>query len=50
MTQSVDLDADMGEGFGPLRVGDDAALPDIVTSESARIPVFPIFRALVAGV
>ena len=32
MRQSVDLNADMGEGFGPWRLGDDAALLDIVTS------------------
>ncbi|MDI3335693.1 5-oxoprolinase subunit PxpA [Defluviimonas aestuarii] len=32
MTQSVDLNADMGEGFGPWCMGDDAALLDIVTS------------------
>lgn len=32
MTLSVDLNADMGEGFGPWRMGDDAALLDIVTS------------------
>ena len=30
--QSVDLNSDMGEGFGPWRMGDDAALLDIVTS------------------
>lgn len=28
----VDLNADMGEGFGPWRMGDDAALLDTVTS------------------
>jgi UPF0271 protein len=28
----VDLNADMGESFGPWRMGDDAALLDIVTS------------------
>lgn len=28
----VDLNADMGEGFGPWKMGDDAALLDIVTS------------------
>ncbi|PZX16571.1 UPF0271 protein [Palleronia aestuarii] len=28
----VDLNSDMGEGFGPWRMGDDAALLDIVTS------------------
>lgn len=28
----VDLNADMGEGFGPWRMGDDPALLDIVTS------------------
>ncbi|MDH5798161.1 MAG: LamB/YcsF family protein [Paracoccaceae bacterium] len=32
MTRSVDLNSDMGEGFGPWRMGDDAALLDIVTS------------------
>jgi UPF0271 protein len=28
----VDLNCDMGEGFGPWRMGDDAAMLDIVTS------------------
>ncbi|CAO4182370.1 LamB/YcsF family protein [Methylorubrum extorquens] len=28
----IDLNADLGEGFGPWRMGDDAALLDIVTS------------------
>ncbi|WP_090201812.1 LamB/YcsF family protein [Yoonia tamlensis] len=32
MTRNVDLNADMGEGFGPWTMGDDAALLDIVTS------------------
>lgn len=32
MTRSVDLNSDMGEGFGPWEMGDDAALLDIVTS------------------
>ena len=32
MTRKVDLNADMGEGFGPWAMGDDAALLDIVTS------------------
>ena len=32
MTVSVDLNSDMGEGFGPWAMGDDAALLDIVTS------------------
>lgn len=32
MTLSVDLNADMGESFGAWRMGDDAALLDIVTS------------------
>jgi UPF0271 protein len=31
-TLSVDLNSDMGEGFGVYRAGDDAALLDIVTS------------------
>ncbi|QCI63662.1 LamB/YcsF family protein [Phreatobacter stygius] len=29
---SVDLNSDMGEGFGPWKMGDDAAMLDIVTS------------------
>ena len=32
MALSVDLNSDMGEGFGPWRMGDDAGLLDIVTS------------------
>jgi len=32
MQSTVDLNADMGEGFGPWRMGDDAALLDVVTS------------------
>jgi len=32
MTDSVDLNADMGESFGPWVMGDDIALLDIVTS------------------
>lgn len=32
MTRTVDLNSDMGEGFGPWAMGDDAALLDIVTS------------------
>jgi len=32
MQQSVDLNADMGESFGPWVMGDDAALLEIVTS------------------
>ena len=32
MTASVDLNADMGESFGPWTMGDDLALLDIVTS------------------
>jgi UPF0271 protein len=32
MTRKVDLNSDMGEGFGPWRMGDDAALLDIVSS------------------
>lgn len=32
MSVSVDLNADMGEGFGPWVMGDDLALLDIVTS------------------
>ena len=32
MTLSVDLNADMGESFGPWTMGEDPALLDIVTS------------------
>ncbi|WP_371168118.1 LamB/YcsF family protein [Aliiroseovarius sp. 2305UL8-7] len=32
MAHSIDLNADMGEGFGAWTMGDDAALLDIVTS------------------
>ena len=32
MTRSVDLNADMGESFGPWNMGDDSALLDVVTS------------------
>lgn len=32
MTQTVDLNADMGESFGPWVMGNDAALLDVVTS------------------
>ncbi|WP_417523674.1 LamB/YcsF family protein [Marinovum sp.] len=32
MAQSVDLNADMGESYGPWKMGDDLALLDIVTS------------------
>ncbi|WP_269780333.1 LamB/YcsF family protein [Methylobacterium sp. Leaf118] len=32
MSARIDLNADLGEGFGPWRMGDDAALLDIVTS------------------
>lgn len=32
MTRSVDLNSDMGEGFGPWKMGDDAALLEIVSS------------------
>ena len=32
MSGRIDLNADLGEGFGPWRMGDDAALLDIVTS------------------
>ncbi|MDE9449804.1 LamB/YcsF family protein [Aliiroseovarius sp. Z3] len=32
MAQVIDLNADMGEGFGPWAMGDDTALLDIVTS------------------
>jgi 5-oxoprolinase (ATP-hydrolysing) subunit A len=32
MTLTVDLNADMGEGFGPWKMGDDAALLRMITS------------------
>ncbi len=32
MTTTIDLNADMGESFGPWKMGDDAALMDIITS------------------
>ncbi|MDP5335501.1 MAG: LamB/YcsF family protein, partial [Paracoccaceae bacterium] len=32
MTLTVDLNADMGESFGPWRMGDDTSLLDVVTS------------------
>lgn len=32
MIRSIDLNSDMGEGFGPWRMGDDAALLDVVSS------------------
>jgi len=32
MVMKVDLNSDMGEGFGPWRMGDDAALLDVITS------------------
>jgi len=32
MVLKVDLNSDMGEGFGPWRMGDDAALLDVITS------------------
>jgi len=32
LPRAVDLNADLGEGFGAYRIGDDAALLDVVTS------------------
>ncbi|WP_460797094.1 LamB/YcsF family protein [Microbacterium sp. GXF0217] len=32
MSRMIDLVADLGEGFGPWRMGDDAALLDVLTS------------------
>lgn len=32
MVRKVDLNSDMGEGFGPWKMGDDAALLDVITS------------------
>lgn len=34
MLGRIDLNADLGEGFGPWRMGDDAAMLDVVTSAS----------------
>jgi UPF0271 protein len=31
---TIDINADLGEGFGPWRMGDDAAMLDVVTSAS----------------
>src|SRR5674476_257068 len=30
--QEVDLNSDLGEGFGPYQIGDDEAMLDLVTS------------------
>lgn len=32
MTRAIDLNSDLGEGYGPWRMGDDAAMLEIVTS------------------
>ncbi|MEC9310493.1 MAG: LamB/YcsF family protein, partial [Pseudomonadota bacterium] len=32
MSKTVDLNADMGESFGPWNMGDDQALLDVVSS------------------
>ena len=32
MTQTIDLNADIGEGFGPWAMGDDAALMQVISS------------------
>lgn len=32
MTMNIDLNSDLGEGFGPWSMGDDAAILDVVTS------------------
>src|ERR1043165_383658 len=32
MARNIDLNPDLGEGFGPWRMGDDAAMLDIVSS------------------
>lgn len=32
MAAAIDLNSDLGEGYGPWRMGDDAALMDVVTS------------------
>ena len=38
MTLTVDLNSDMGEGFGPWPLGDDAALLGVVTSAKIAAP------------
>ncbi len=32
MPRSIDLNSDLGEGYGPWRMGDDKAMLDLVTS------------------
>jgi UPF0271 protein len=32
MTRTIDLNSDLGEGFGPWRMGDDEAILSVVTS------------------
>jgi UPF0271 protein len=32
MTRAIDLNSDLGEGYGPWRMGDDAAILNVVTS------------------
>src|SRR6266568_818670 len=32
MTRAIDLNSDLGEGFGPWRIGDDEAILGVVTS------------------
>ena len=32
MPRTIDLNSDLGEGFGPWRMGDDRAMLDLVTS------------------
>ena len=36
-TKKLNLNADLGEGFGPWRLTDDAALMDIVTSANVAL-------------
>ncbi len=49
----VDLNSDLGEGFGVWRLGDDAALLDLVTSANVACGFHagdpPIMRAVTAG-
>jgi UPF0271 protein len=53
MTPAVDLNSDLGEGFGVWRLGDDAALLNIVTSANVACGFHAgdpsIMRAVAAG-
>ena len=46
----VDLNADMGEGFGPWRMGDDAASLGVVTSANIACGMHAGDANVMAGV